>query len=51
VKIVAEPKFNAWLISVGIAPEQLSVKQYQEQTAQEISKIEKIVKTSNIKLN
>jgi tripartite-type tricarboxylate transporter receptor subunit TctC len=51
MKIVAEPKFNAWLISVGIAPEQLSAKQYQEQTAQEISKIEKIVKTSNIKLN
>lgn len=51
VKIVAEPKFKAWLISVGIAPEQLSVKQYQDQTAQEISRIEKIVKTSNIQLN
>ena len=51
VRIVAESKFNAWLISVGIAPEQLSAKQYQDQTAQEISKIEKIVKSSNIQLN
>jgi tripartite-type tricarboxylate transporter receptor subunit TctC len=51
INIVADPTFNAWLISVGIAPEQLSAKQYQEQTAQEISKIEKIVKTSNIQLN
>ena len=51
VKIVAEPKFNAWLISVGITPEHLSAKQYQDQTAQEISQIEQIVKASNIQLN